>query len=177
MRSALLALALVAVSCSLTASDEPTPSSLQTLPTLPPTVPTTIATTTSTLPPLELCQEPGSFPTVLPDRVVDGLPDSSQVAFDEFTLIEGAFSAMRFDEVGTLVVVMIRGALPPRQFTGEHQVVHVLEEIPAQVGPIGDGYWAAAWALPPGDRCDLYSLIFYPPVTHEEAVAVTESVR
>ena len=114
---------------------------------------------------------------MLPDRVVDGLPDSSQVAFDEFTVIAGAFSAIQFDEAGELVVVMIRGALPPRQFTDQHEVVEVLDGIPAQVGPIGDGYWAAAWALPPGDRCDLYSLIFYPPVTHEEAVAVAESVK
>ena len=92
-------------------------------------------------------------------------------------MLSGAFTAIRFDEAGSTVLVMIRGALPPRQFTGESQVVEILDGIPSVVGPIGDGYWAAAWAIPPGERCDLFSLIFYLPVQEAEVVAVTGSIR
>ena len=113
----------------------------------------------------------------MPDRVVPGVPETADVEFDEFTLIEGAFTASRFDEAGDPVLAVIRGALPPRQFTEEHQVIEVLDGIPALVGPIGDGYWASAWAIPPGDRCDLYSLIFYPPVDEAEVLEVAASVR
>ncbi len=90
----------------------------------------------------------------MPERVVSGVPDTADVEFDEFTVLAGAFA----------VLVMIRGALPPRQFTGESQADEILDGIPSVVGPIGDGYWAAAGAIPPGERCDFFSIIFYPPV-------------
>ena len=175
MRSARWLLLVLVASCSFGDSGDVS-TTVQTVPALPPLPSSTIPTTT-TDPPLAVCPDLQSFPSQLPARVVSGLPDTSEVAFDEFTVIEGTFAALRFDADGQPVMAMIRGALPPRQFTEESQVVEVLDGIPALVGPIGDGYWAAAWAIPPGDRCDLYSLIFYPPVEPSEALSVTASVR
>ncbi len=173
MRAALLSIALVVTACSGGAADTTTSSRV----TLPALITTTEATSPpSTEAPLALCPDIETFPRVLPEQVVPGVPETSSVELDEFTLIEGAFTAIRFDADGDPVLVAIRGALPPRQFTADSEVVEILGGIPALVGPIGDGYWAAAWAIPPGDRCDLYSLIFYPPVDRDTAIEVTASV-
>jgi len=171
---ALLVFGCLASACSFGSADDPTTTQVVTVPAL---ITLTEATTTTTEPPLSICDAVDSFPEVMPERVVSGLPDASSVPFDEFTLLAGAFTAMRFDASGDPVLVMIRGALPPRQFTEPSEVVEILDGVPSLVGPIGDGFWAAAWAIPPGDRCDLYSLIFYPPISPEEALAVAGSVR
>ena len=177
MRSAAaLMIGLFVAARSFGSSNATTASTVVTLPAFTTTEPPP-TTTTTTEPPLEICDPLETFPGILPERVVVGLPETGDVDFDEFTLLEGAFTAMRFDEAGDPVLVMIRGALPPRQFTAESEVVEILDGIPSLVGPIGDGYWAAAWALPPGDRCDLYSLIFYPPTSSEEGLEVIASVR
>jgi len=141
------------------------------------TEPTTTTAPVTTVAALETCEAPASTPTIMPERVVPEMPDPGTIEFDDFTRIAGTYAAIRFDETGSPVLLMIRGALPPRQFTSDTETVSVLGDIPALVGPIGDGYWAAAWAIPPGDRCDLYSLIFYPPVEPETALGVTESLR
>ena len=171
-----LAVVMVLAACSGGSGDGST-STRATLGAVISATEPTSTTTTTTLPPLELCDAVESFPQIMPARVVAGVPETADVDFDEFTLIAGAINAIRFDEAGAPVLVMIRGALPPRQFTEDHQVIEILDGIPALVGPIGDGYWASAWAVPPGERCDLYSLIFYPPVDEAEVLEVAASVR
>ena len=175
MRALPLICVLVFAACSNgTAGETTTVVTLGSLPTI--TEATTASTPAPTSAELDSCDPPDTLPRVMPDRVVPDMPDPSVVEFDEFTLIAGTHTAMRFDEAGDTVLVIIRGALPPRQFTGESERVEILDGIPALVGPIGDGYWAAAWAIPPGDRCDLYSLIFYPPADADTALEVTASV-
>lgn len=175
MRTALLLTVLVLVACSGGTGEQPTDTTVVFVDPIPrPSSSTT--TTTEPVEVVDLCNAPPFLPRVVPARVVAGVPETSSIEFDEFTVIEGAWTASQFDADGEIVLVLIRGALPPRRFTGDTEAVSILDEIPAVVGPIGDGYWAAAWALPPGDRCDLYSLIFYPPVDVEEITAVVESV-
>ena len=169
-----LVMLVIASSCSVTSTEPTTSTSFVNIGR---TAPTDGSTTSSTSPPLEICESIERFPQTMPDRVVSGVPETANVDVDEFTVLAGAFTAIRFDEEGLSVLVMIRGALPPRQFTGESQVVEILDGIPSVVGPIGDGYWAAAWAIPPGERCDLYSLIFYPPVDESEVLEVTASIE
>ena len=40
------------------------------------------------------------------------------------------------------------------------------------VGPHDDGTWVAGWFEAPGERCDLYTMVFYPPVAPEDVEQV-----
>jgi len=83
---------------------------------------------------------------------------------------------MRNDENGNPVMVLIRGALPPVQFSADIEPITILDGVPAALGPLEDGFWGVAWALSPDDRCDLYSLILYPPTSADQARGVALSL-
>ena len=120
---------------------------------------------------------PGVVPRALLWRGRSAVDTNYLIADPTTARTDLELAASLFDAAGDPVLAMIRGALPPRQFTDETEVVEIFERIPAVVGPIGDGFWAAAWAIPPGERCDLFSLIFYPPVESDEVIEVTASLR
>ena len=170
-----LIIALVFAACS-PGSGDATTTSVVFVEAIPRPTSTSSTSTTVAAEIPDLCAPSTFFPQIVPDSVVAGVPDTADVPIDEFSLIAGTYAASQFDAEGNPVIMMIRGALPPRQFSGETDTVMVLNEIPAVIGSIGDGFWAAAWALPPGERCDLYSLIFYPPVDEASVPAVVESI-
>lgn len=174
MRSAAALLIVVLVAgcgSSDAASDETTAA-----PTLATTAAAASEPSTTTTEILSICEPAEFFPALLPERAVDETPDFADVPFDEFTIIPGAWIGMRNDADGSPVMVLIRGALPPVKFTDDIEPIEILDGVPAALGPLEDGFWAVAWALSPDERCDLYSLIFYPPTSIDEARQVALSL-
>jgi hypothetical protein len=46
----------------------------------------------------------------------------------------------------------------------------------AVAGPFPDGKWVVAWYEGDGTRCDLYTMVFYPPVAASEVEATIGSM-
>lgn len=111
----------------------------------------------------------------MPARVADVVVNANDIAFDELTSLPATHSTLWVDGDGVLAVALIRGALPPREWPGDKGVVTV-DGVDAAVGPFGDGSWVAAWYEVPGDRCDLYTMVFYPPVDPAEVEATLRSL-
>jgi len=65
------------------------------------------------------------------------------------------------------VMALVRGTLPPEQFTGQREIVKV-DGIDAVLAPVSDDHWVVAW-YETDDRCDLYTLVLYPPVDVDQA--------
>jgi hypothetical protein len=90
------------------------------------------------------------------------------VELDEFTSIGGTTSILWVDAAGEVAVALIRGTLPPEDWPGERGEVNVAG-LRAVVGPFADGRWVAAWFEEEGsERCDRYTMVFYPPVDSSE---------
>jgi hypothetical protein len=178
MRTALAAMLLVVAACGSASATtmtttRPTSTTVGTAST------TSVASSepsTTTTEILDLCEAPHFFPAVLPAAAVDETPAFGDVPFDQFTVIPGAWIGMRNDAAANPVMVLIRGALPPVQFTAEIEPITILDGVPAALGPLEDGFWAVAFALAPDDRCELYSLILYPPTSADEAREVALSL-
>ena len=145
----------------------------------PTTTTTTPSTTTTTAPTTTLpaeCPEPPYAVDVLPARVSGEPVAAGDVPTDEFTSIPGTRSTLWTDAAGNLVVALIRGTLPPREYPGEKGAVEVAG-LRAVAGQFEDGSWVVAWYEEPGERCNLYTMVFYPPVTPQEVEASLASVR
>ncbi len=143
--------------------------------TLPP--PSTIVVTTTTIPrptPLPLCDAPSYVPTTLPEGVVSP-PDDQNLSPDRYTAIEGTSTVVFVDNQSSPKVVLVRGSLPPDEWSARTVRVDVAG-FEAAMGTMPDGAWAVAWAES-GARCDQYSLIVYPPTTRDEVTAVAEGLR
>lgn len=143
------------------------------------TTTTAPATTTTTTPTTTLpaeCPEPPYAVEVLPERVSGEPVAADDVPTDEFTSIPGSRSTLWTDSEGDLVVALIRGTLPPREYPGERGAVEVAG-LRAVAGQFEDGSWVVAWYEEPGERCNLYTMVFYPPVTPQEVEASLASVR
>lgn len=166
MKRLLAVLLVLAVGCS-TQTPSVTPTSVRI--TAPPT------STTVTIPDVDACDPPRILPTVLPSRVSGRQPPTSAIPLDRFTTLPGTTIRFWADENGDPVVVLIRGALPPGKWTAAPEHVTVLG-VDAAMGPLDDGIWAVGW-FEGVDRCDEYSIIFYPPVDSAEARAVAEGLR
>src|SRR5690606_6628375 len=64
-------------------------------------------------------------------------------------------------------IALVRGALPPQEWPSDRGEVEVAGGR-AVAGPYPDGRWVVAWFNEPGDRCDQYTMVFYPPVSPAE---------
>ena len=122
---------------------------------------------TSTDPALVECPPPPYATQVLPDRASEDPAPPSQVEFDRFTSLAGTSSAIWTDAEGVTVMALVRGTLPPEQFTGQREIVKV-DGIDAVLAPVSDDHWVVAW-YETEDRCDLYTLVLYPPVDVDQA--------
>lgn len=143
--------------------------------TLPP--PSTIVVTTTTEPrptPLPLCDPPEYFPGVLPSGV-NSPPDGIELEADRYTAIEGTSTVIFVDQEEAPRVVIVRGSLPPDEWTGRTIRTDV-NGFEAALGTMPDGAWAVAWAETSA-RCDQYSLIVYPPTTREETEVIAAGLR
>lgn len=156
----LLTTGLIGACSASTASTSAPPSS-----TVPQTtaVPTTAPATTEPPPPCPPAPyELGSVPTEVVPATGDVLTEP-----DEFTSIGGTNTTLWVGHGGDPAIALIRGTLPPNQFPGEKGEAQVAGTR-AVAGPYPDGRWVVAWFNDPGARCDLYTMVFYPPVSSQE---------
>ncbi len=148
-------------------------------PALPPPSPVVLTTTLpapgTTVPTLESCPPPAVAPGVLPARASSDPPPPAQVPLDRFTSLAGTALLLWTDQTGAPVLALVRGALPPEPFSEKAEID--VAGTKGVVGPLSDGVWAAAWFRDEADRCEQYSLIFYPPVDRDEVLAVVGSIR
>jgi hypothetical protein len=137
------------------------------------TVPPETTTTIESL--VECPQIPYQVPE-LPTRVAGESADLAEIEEDEFTALGGTRSVFWVDAEGHLTVALIRGALPPREWPGEKGEIDIAGQR-AVVGPFEDGIWVAGWFDGDGqERCDLYTMVFYPPIEPDEVETALASI-
>lgn len=139
-------------------------------------VTTVPAESTTTIEPLVECPPiPYRVPD-LPARVAGEGADLGAIEEDEFTARGGTRSVFWVDGTGNLTVALVRGALPPREWPGEKGEIEIAGQR-AVVGPFEDGMWVAGWFEGDGqERCDLYTMVFYPPITADEVEGALASI-
>jgi hypothetical protein len=161
---------LILVGCSgETASSTSSAEALTTSP-----VATVPETTTTGLPTIESCDDIPYRPLVVPERVAGTDIDPADLGDDPYTTIPGTTIGLWVDSDSSPVVALIRGSLPPEAWAGPTARVEVLRQ-DAALGPLSGDVWAVAW-FESEDRCDLYTLVLYPPTSADEALEVAESL-
>lgn len=140
----------------------------------PSTVTPPPATTSTVLPTIEACPEVPFRPLVTPDRVAGSETDPADLGDDPYTTIPGTSLRLWIDADSKPVMALIRGTLPPESWAGPTARAEVLRE-DAALGPLPGDRWAVAW-FESTDRCDLYTLLLYPPTSAAEALEVAESL-
>lgn len=136
---------------------------------------TTIPETTTTVERLADCPAPPYDISAFPSGVSSDQVPVEDLPFDDYTIVPGSSSEIWLADDGSLAMALIRGALPPEQWPGESQIVDI-DGVDARVGPFDTGEWVAAWFEQPGERCDRYTLVFYPPVDPQEVQTTIESM-
>ena len=126
---------------------------------------TTSLAVTTTAPPLE-CPAPPYELAFLPVGVGSAVLDAEEIEPDVWTSVPGS-SATLWGRDDAVAIALIRGALPAVEWPGDKGAV-TIDGTPGVVGPHPDGTWVAGWFEAPGERCDLYTMVFYPPVADED---------
>lgn len=161
------ALLLIVVGCTAT-SLETTTTSVE-----PPTTTSTTGVTSTTVP--EACPPPpyeiGFFPPWMNSEGVD----PSGIEPDVWTSVGGTQTTFYGRNVGSVAIALIRGTLPPVDWPGEKGTT-TIDGTDAVAGMHLDGTWVVAWFEEPADRCDLYTMVFYPPWDQEDVGAVVHSM-
>lgn len=141
--------------------------------TAPSTSTTVEATTTTTRP--EQCAEPPYRVDVLPQRVEPTIVDPDDLERNEYLEVAGTSSTIWLDGEGELAVALIRGTLPLEEWPGERGEVSI-DGARAVAGPFDDGSWVVGWFEAPGDRCDQFTMVFFPPIDATEVEATLASM-
>lgn len=147
------ALLLVVAGC--TAATVGTTTTVTSAPTT-----TTVPVTTTATPPE--CPPAPYEVTFLPVGVGEASLDPDEIEFDVWTSVGGTQTTFWGRRDGTVAIALIRGTLPAVDWPGEKGQVEI-DGTPAAVGPHPDGTWVAGWYEQPGERCDLYTMVFYAP--------------
>lgn len=155
MRPLLAVVTLSLMACSTAA--QPAASTLQTTSTT-----TTETTTPTTSPPLPVCPPAPYVLTSLPDGVGQGRLDTDTLDPEVWTSVPGSHTSFYPRDDGSVAIALIRGTLPAVDWPAEKGEVSI-DGTRAAVGPHPDGTWVAGWFEAPGERCDLYTMVFYPP--------------
>jgi hypothetical protein len=116
---------------------------------------------TTTEPPSE-CPRAAYELTFLPAGVGTGDLDTDALEPDVWTSVPGSNTTFFPRVDGTVAIALIRGTLPAVDWPAEKGEVSI-DGTRAVVGPHPDGTWVAGWYEEPGERCDRYSMVFYPP--------------
>jgi hypothetical protein len=153
MRRLLIGVVLLAA-CSGVSADSTT-----TAPPSPSTT-STVAETTTTEPPPDCPAAPYDL-SVLPVGVGQGTLDTA-LEPDVWTSVPGSNTTFIPRNDDTVAIALIRGTLPAVDWPGEKGEVSI-DGTRAAVGPHPDGTWVAGWFEEPGERCDRYTMVFYPP--------------
>jgi hypothetical protein len=133
--------------------------------------PTTIVDeTTSTTPPVE-CPPPPYQLGYLPAEVGETPLDPTDIDGDVWTEVPATSSILLARPDGSVGIALVRGTLPVVDWPGEKGEV-TIDGTRAVVGPHPDGTWVAGWFEAPGERCDLYTMVFYPPIEPDEVELV-----
>jgi hypothetical protein len=131
--------------------------------------------TTSTEPPEECPPPPYEF-GFLPTGVGDTLLDPSRIEPDVWTSVPGTSAILFGRDDGTVGIALVRGTLPAVDWPAEKGEVSI-DGTRGVAGPHPDGTWVAGWYEAPGERCDLYTLVAYPPVAPAEVEQVIEGLN
>lgn len=135
------------------------------------TTTTVAATTTITLdptttaPPVE-CPRPPYELGSLPVGVGTAVLDAGEIEPDVWTSVPGS-SATLWGRDEEVAIALIRGTLPAVEWPGDRGEVSI-DGTRGVAGPHPDGTWVAGWFEAPGERCDLYTMVFYPPVAPQD---------
>lgn len=164
MSKVLTLLVFVLAACSGTAVETTTTVSHTTTTSLETT--STAGETTTTAPPRQCPSAPYEL-TSLPFTVGQGLLDPDDIEPDVWTSVGGTNTTFWGRPDGTVAIALVRGALPAVDWPGDKGEVDIAGTR-AAVGPHPDGTWVVGWFLEPRERCDLYTMVFYPPVVPEE---------
>lgn len=164
MPKLLTLLVFVAASCSGAAIDATT-TVVSTTTTAVETT-SSVGETTTTAPPRQCPGAPYEL-TSLPFTVGQGLLDPDDIEPDVWTSVGGTNTTFWGRPDGTVAIALIRGALPAVDWPGDKGEVDI-DGTRAAVGPHPDGTWVVGWFLEPRERCDLYTMVFYPPVVPDE---------
>jgi hypothetical protein len=164
----LVVLVLLVAACSGTGSGDTTTTS-------PPQTTTTSQATTSTAPPPECPEAPYEMP-FLPVGVGQGDLDTAGLEPDVWTSVAGTRTTFVPRDDDTVAIALIRGALPPVDWPGEKGEVDI-DGTAAVAGPHPDGIWVVGWYEEPGERCDLYTMVFYPPWSPGDVERVLEEMN
>lgn len=155
MRSLLLGL-LVLAACTTGATDDPSTTTTES----PATTSTTGPATTTTQPPPDCPAAPYEL-TFLPAGVGEGEVDFTGEP-DVWTSVPGSNTTFVPRSDDTVAIALVRGTLPAVDWPGEKGEV-TIDGTRAAIGPHPDGTWVAGWFEEPGERCDQYTMVFYPP--------------
>lgn len=155
MRRALFAVVLLAA-CSGGGADPSTTTSTALV-----TTTTSVAITSTTSPPPDCPPAPYEL-SFLPEGVGQGDFDSSTLEPDVWTSVAGSNTTFVPRSDDTVAIALIRGTLPAVEWPGERGEVSI-DGTRGVAGPHPDGAWVVGWFEEPGERCDEYSMVFYPP--------------
>jgi len=136
---------------------------------------TAVSATTSTEPPAE-CPPPPYELGFLPIGVGDAVLDPAEIEPDVWTSVPGTSATLWGRGLETVAIALIRGTLPAVDWPAEKGEVFI-DGTRGVVGPHPDGTWVAGWFEEPRERCDLYTMVFYPPVSPTEVEQVIESMN
>lgn len=150
----LLAVLLLLAACSGSAAD-PT-STTQPVSTTS----STLAQSTTTDPPPDCPAAPYELSS-LPIGVGEGTIDTA-LEPDVWTSVPGTNTTFIPRTDDTVAIAIIRGTLPAVDWPGEKGEVSI-DGTRGAVGPHPDGTWVVGWFEEPGERCDQYTMVFYPP--------------
>lgn len=170
MRRVLPVFLVLIVGCTAGAADTTTTT------TVPSTTTTTAPSTTTTSEPPVQCPAAPYELAELPLGVGEGEINSEELQPDVWTSVPGTHTTFLPRSDGTLAIALIRGTLPPVDWPGEKGEVFI-DGTRAAVGPHPDGTWVAGWFEEPGARCDLYTMVFYPPWNPQDVEAVLDGMN
>jgi hypothetical protein len=131
---------------------------------------TTVRDSTTTETPIDCPAAPYEL-SFLPEGVGTGLLDPDEIELDVWTSVGGSQTDFFGRDDGTVAIALIRGTLPPVDWPAEKGEIFI-DGTRGVVGPHPDGSWVAGWYEAPGERCDLYTMVFYPPVASPNVEAV-----
>lgn len=157
---------LVVVGCSAAAVETTTSVSTTT---------TTVVKSTTTEPPVECPPAPYEL-DFLPIEVGNTTLDPDEIEPDVWTSVGGTRTIFWGRDDGTMAIALVRGTLPPVDWPNEKGDADV-DGTPVVVGPHPDGTWVAGWFEQPEGRCDLYTMVFYPPVSPAEVDQILEGMN
>jgi hypothetical protein len=114
--------------------------------------------------------------TYLPFGVGEGEIDTAGLDPDVWTSAPGSNTTFVPRSDDTVAIALIRGTLPAVDWPGEKGEATV-DGTRAAVGPHPEGTWVAGWFEEPKERCDLYTMVFYPPWDPSEVEQVLTAMN